>query len=410
MPPKANTSFLLILARALYPMPCAGSLRPSWNFPKPSAVYGDFDIVNRDGDRWPIALPAFDYERLLEQGYCAHLFAMRREKALEAVMAGRSDLYGLFMSALNDRSRLQDRIVHIPGSLAIVAALDAASDSQLLAQATAEHLDSRRIAAHVTASTHHLFPASRVARSPPSGRTTIVIPVRNQIELLRSCLRSIQPAVTAGNVDIMIVDNDSSDPEMLKFLDDLNGRAATVVSVPGAFNFSRLNNIAAEQATGDFLCLLNNDVKATDNQWLHEMLSRIREDDVGAVGALLLWPSGVIQHGGTVLGPNFAATHAFSDRFHNDPGYADMLGIARECSAVTAACMLTRRSDYLDVGGMDEVRFPVSFNDVDYCLKLRAIGKRIVFTPHARLLHLELASRGQDTSPDRAARFDRELQ
>jgi O-antigen biosynthesis protein len=155
--------------------------------------------------------------------------------------------------------------------------------------------------------------------------------------------------------------------------------------------------------------LLNNDVQATDDQWLREMLGRMSEEGVGAVGALLLWPSGVVQHGGTVLGSSFAATHAFCDRFHTDPGYADLLCVAHECSAVTAACLLTRRSDYLEVGGMDEVHFPVSFNDVDYCLKLRAKGKRIIFTPHARLLHLESASRGDDTQPDRAARFEREL-
>ena len=379
-------------------------------FPEAIAVYGDFDIDNGDGNTWPIALPAFDYERLLEQGYCAHLFAMRRHSALAAAMAGRSDLYSLFMSRLDDGFPYQNRIVHIPGSLATVVGLGAASNSKSLARATAEHLDARMVEATVTPSSHQLFPASRILRSMPSGSTTIVIPVRNQIELLRSCLRSIQPVVTAGRVDVMIVDNNSSDPKMLKFLNDLNGNAATVMSVPGTFNFPRLNNIAAENATGEFLCFLNNDVTATDNEWLQEMLSRISEDDVGAVGALLLWPSGVIQHGGTVLGPNFAATHAFADRFHNDPGYADMLRVTRECSAVTAACLLTRRQDYLSVGGMDEVHFPVNFNDVDYCLKLRAMGKRIIFTPHARLLHLESASRGADTLPHRAAQFQRELQ
>ena len=379
-------------------------------FPEAVAVYGDFDIDSRDGARWPIALPAFDYERMLEQGYCAHLFALRMETAREAVRAGRSDLYRLFMFALDNTARRQERIVHLPGALASLVAPDAAADSQLLTQATAEYLRARGIAADVTETTSSLFSASRVARSTPAGSTTIVIPVRNQLELLQSCLRSIQPAVAAGNIDIMIVDNDFTDREMLKFLNDLDGGGATVLSIPGPFNFAHLNNAAAEHAEGDFLCLLNNDVEATDDQWLHEMLSRISEEDVGAVGALLLWPSGVVQHGGTVLGPNFAATHAFCDRIHTDPGYADMLRIAHECSAVTAACLLTRRCDYMDVGGLDELHFPINFNDVDYCLRLRARGKRIVFTPHARLLHLESASRGQDTQPDRAARFARELQ
>jgi len=115
------------------------------------------------------------------------------------------------------------------------------------------------------------------------------------------------------------------------------------------------------------------------------------------------------SHGGVVLGPNFAVTHAFNDRTTDDPGYTDLLRVAHECSAVTAACLLTRRSDYHALGGMDEINFPVSFNDVDYCLRLRAVSRRIIFTPHARLVHLESASRGKLNSIDHAARFTREI-
>ena len=130
---------------------------------------------------------------------------------------------------------------------------------------------------------------------------------------------------------------------------------------------------------------------------------------VGAVGALLLSPSGVVQHGGVVLGPRFAAAHTFTDRIDGDPGYGDLLRAAHECSAVTAACLLTRRRDYIEVGGMDEIRFPVNFNDVDYCLKLRALGKCIVLTPHAKLMHLKSASRGLDIKTHHEAHFEREL-
>jgi GT2 family glycosyltransferase len=181
-----------------------------------------------------------------------------------------------------------------------------------------------------------------------------------------------------------------------------------VLRVPGPFNFARLNNRAAEAAVGNVLCLLNNDVRAVDRDWLNELLGRL-QDDVGAVGALLLWPSGVVQHGGVVLGPNFSAAHAFDDRIDGDGGYSDLLRVAHECSAVTAACLATRRRDYLAVGGMDEVCFPVNFNDVDYCLKLRSHGRRVVFTPHARLIHHESASRGADLRPDRRRCYEREL-
>jgi GT2 family glycosyltransferase len=236
-----------------------------------------------------------------------------------------------------------------------------------------------------------------------------MIPTRDKRDLLEACLDSLRLALGRRNCEIIILDNDSSDPDTLDYLESINGVVAKVMRIGGHFNFARLNNAGARAANGEFLCLLNNDVQALDEHWLEEMLCRISEPDTGAVGALLLWPSGIVQHGGVVLGPNFAATHAFNDRMHGDSGYGDLLRVAHECSAVTAACLLTRRKDYLDVGGMDEFRFPVNFNDVDYCLKLRAAGKRIVFTPHATLLHLESASRGADTRVDRRARFDREL-
>jgi GT2 family glycosyltransferase len=238
---------------------------------------------------------------------------------------------------------------------------------------------------------------------------SIIIPTRNRLDLLQRCLETITPAVARAPSEIIIVDNDSSDPEMLDFLAAIDRRSATILSAPGTFNFARLNNLAMRSARGEFLCLLNNDIEATDDLWLDEMASRLGEPDVGAVGALLLWPSGIVQHGGVVLGSSLAAVHAFNDRMSDDLGYADMLRVAHQCSAVTAACMLTRRSDYEQAGGLDEISFPVNFNDVDYCLKLRAAGKRIVFTPHARLLHRESASRGNDRYGERAARFDREL-
>jgi GT2 family glycosyltransferase len=132
--------------------------------------------------------------------------------------------------------------------------------------------------------------------------------------------------------------------------------------VPGPFNYARLNNLAVRETDADFLLFLNNDVKALDGTWLDEMRARLSEPDVGAVGALLAWPSGIVQHGGVVLGPNFSATHAFNDCTLDNPGYTDLLRVAHECSAVTAACMLTRRADFLSVGGMDEINFPISFN------------------------------------------------
>src|SRR5262249_3894028 len=182
-----------------------------------------------------------------------------------------------------------------------------------------------------------------------------------------------------------------------------------VLEVPGPFNYSRLNNRAVEVSSTEYVCLLNNDVEALDSNWLSELLSRLADPSVGAVGPLLLWPNDVVQHGGVTLGSYFGAAHAFNDRIRGDPGYCDLLHVARECSALTAACLLLRRKDYLAVGGLDEVLFPVNFNDVDLCLKLRARGYRVVFTPHVALVHRESASRGTDAPGFERERAAREL-
>jgi GT2 family glycosyltransferase len=377
------------------------------------AVYGDANVLAADGGVWPLAFPAFDYERLLEQGYCAHLFALRRDVAESLLAASPSNLYRLFNSLFDRGSLTAAAVIHLPGALGTLPSFDRSMASLELREATELHLKSRKIATNVTSSSPGVLPAVRVQREPAKGRTTIIIPTRDRLDLLRDCLKSIEPAATKSGADILIIDNDSSDQTTLDFLANLakgGNKRTTVVRVPGSFNFAKLNNIAARTVRSDYLCLLNNDVQANDEGWLDEMLGRIADADVGAVGAVLLWPSGVVQHGGVVLGPNFAATHAFNDRISDEPGYGDLLRVAHECSAVTAACLLTRRADYLDVGGMDEVRLTVAFNDVDYCLRLREAGKRIILTPHARLTHLESASRAHDNRRDRSARFGRELQ
>jgi GT2 family glycosyltransferase len=378
-------------------------------FDKAFAVYGDVDITAADHSIWPLAFPTFDYERLLEQGYCAHFFALRRGVAQQALAAGASDLYRLFNAILDRETGCADRIVHVPGALATLPELDLAVGQRALAAATRAHLEARGIAARVTPATGGILPAVRFSRVIDTVNISIIIPTRNRRKLLAGCIESIKPAVERHAAEIIVVDNDTTDEDTLHYLAAIDGKLARVLRIPGDFNFSRLNNLAVAEAAGDCLCLLNNDIKALDGDWLDEMLARLAGPNVGAVGALLVWPSGVVQHGGVVLGPGFAAAHAFNDRIATDTGYADQLCVAHECSAVTAACLVTRRTDFLSVGGMDELRFPVNFNDVDYCLKLRAAGKRIVFTPHAKLSHLESASRGHDDTPDRRARFAREL-
>ncbi|WP_024516215.1 glycosyltransferase [Bradyrhizobium sp. Tv2a-2] len=378
--------------------------------PQARAVYGDVELRSNDGRYYPLALPAFDYERMLEQGYCTHVFAMTRTAIEETLATQPNNLYRLFNSQFDGRRpATAAKIAHIPFPLGRIRSIDRADHGRLLGQATQDHLASRGVAADTTIQRGALMPVAHVVRRPSPDTLTVIIPVRNRKTLLQTCLSSIAPAVTAAHARILVVDNDSSDADMIAYLEALKRDGVEVLSVPGPFNFARLNNLAVRACTSDQLLLLNNDIKALDAGWLDEMRSRLSEPDVGAVGALLLWPSGMIQHAGVALGPSFAAAHIGNDRLANDFGYGDMLRVARECSAVTAACLLTRRSDYLAVDGLDEIAFPVNFNDVDYCLKLRSLGKRIVWTPRARLYHHESASRGFDCFGPKAKRFEREL-
>lgn len=377
--------------------------------PDAHALYCDLDFLADDGQLWPIAFPAFDYERLLEQGYCAHLFALRRDVAIEALQSAPNNLYRLFNTILDHCEPQQRTILHLPGALATLPKLDTIQASSQLASATSLHVRARGLDATIASGRAGLLPAVQVRRADPRLKTTVIIPTRDRPSLLRTCIESIGPAVARSKADILVVDNDSAEPETLEYLAGLSRQGVNILHLGGPFNFARLNNCAVAAVDSDVICLLNNDIEADSDDWLEEMLARLAEPDVGAVGALLSYPGGIIQHGGVVLGVNFGAAHAFTDRLFDSPGYLDLLRVAHECSALTAACLLTRRADYLEAGGMDEAHFAVAFNDVDYCLKLREMGKRIIFTPHAHLVHAESASRGKDDRTGKRDRFEREL-
>lgn len=373
-----------------------------------AAVYGDVDIGGADASLWPIAFPAFDYERMLEQGYCGHVFALRRKAAQRAIEGGASNLYRVFNSLFDDGSKSTEDVVHLPGAIAALPLIDLDAAARTLASATQDHLKQRGADALITPHRGFVLPAVRIARKIGEARVTVVIPTRNRRERLEACLASIEPARRKREFEIIVVDSESSDPNALDYLSSIDGRYTKVVRATGDLNLARLYNLASARAEGDYLCLLNHHVQAQDDEWLEEMLGRMQSTGVGAVGALLSWPSGVVQNGGIVLGPNFATVTAFGDCVDEDAGYCDSLRVAHERSAVTT-CLLTRRKDYNRLGGMDELRFPARFHDVDYCLKLRAAGKRVIFTPHARLRHRVPPSEVTGGAAAGTARLDREL-
>jgi len=373
-------------------------------------AYADLIVQDENGASLPIALPEFSYERLLEQGYATLLFAIRRETAISALSHGVSDLFALFFHAVGRDGREGTKVVHAEGFAARLPTLDRADATSRLGRGSVAHLVDRGVLATTSpVKGTATLPAVRVRRVAAPMSVSVIIPTRDRVDLLRSCVESIEGALSRVDSELIIVDNETTDPSTLTFFDKLTSTGAQILRVPGPFNYSRLNNRGVQVARGEVLLLLNNDIEALEDDWLEEMLGRLVEHDVGAVGAKLLWPSGVVQHGGVTLGLGYAAGHAFNEVIDDAPGYADLLCVAREVSAVTAACLATRRQHYEMVGGFDEIRFPVNFNDVDYCLKQRACGHRVIFTPHARLIHRESASRGVERGVDRSARFSGEL-
>jgi GT2 family glycosyltransferase len=220
---------------------------------------------------------------------------------------------------------------------------------------------------------------------------SILIPTRNQVDLLKRCITSLVDITGWSNCEILVLDNGSDEKDSLDYLDGLralNSSRLRVLDCAGPFNFSAINNNGARKAQGEYLVLLNNDTAVLHPEWLEEMLGIAQQGDVGAVGAKLFYSDGTVQHAGAVLGMNDSpADHPFNDLPGDAPGYFGRAQLPQEYTAVTAACLLVKRDVYLEAGGLDEIHFPVSFNDVDFCARLSKGGLRNVFTPHARLLH-----------------------
>jgi glycosyltransferase involved in cell wall biosynthesis len=236
---------------------------------------------------------------------------------------------------------------------------------------------------------------------------TVIIPTRNQVKLLKKCVQTLLDKTSYSNIEVIVVDNGSDEPDALKYLETLRESGIRVLVVDEPFNFSRLNNLAAAESSGEYLCLLNNDIEITKADWLGEMVSVAQRPEVGAVGAKLSFPDGTIQHAGVILGIGGVAGHSFRTFPAFSAGYAGRASCGQEVSAVTAACLVVEKGKYLLVGGLTE-DLAVGYNDVDFCLKLQQSGFHNVFWPFAKLIHHESKSRGDDVTPEQMVRAAQE--
>jgi GT2 family glycosyltransferase len=232
-----------------------------------------------------------------------------------------------------------------------------------------------------------------------SPKVSIIIPTRDRLDLIRVALNGLIHRTRYSNVEIIVVDNGSEERETLDHLQALERRGdIAVLRDGGPFNFSRLSNRGAASASGEILLFLNNDVDVIHEDWLDEIVSHVLRPEIGAVGVMLYYENNTIQHAGVILGVGSVAGHAFRGHPRAMPTAFHRSGLTRNLSAVTGACLAVRRGIFEEVGGFDEVNLPVAYNDVDLCLRIRAMGYRILWTPFAELYHRESASRGIDVS------------
>lgn len=244
----------------------------------------------------------------------------------------------------------------------------------------------------------HILPPAPRDKMASAPHVTIVMPTRDRPAMLRRSVASLLERTVYPAFDLVIVDNDSTDPAALAALSTMErDPRVTRIDVPGPFNFSRLCNLGAASARGEVLIFLNNDVEITEGGWAAELAARASEPDTGAVGCLLLYPDGRIQHAGIVVGMGEGAGHCDAGLPASAAGWLQRNGAVHEISAATGACLAVERVKFLAAGGFDELRLPIEFNDIDLCLRLEELGFQTVWTPFARLTHFESASRGKAT-------------
>ncbi|MDQ2148645.1 glycosyltransferase family 2 protein [Alcaligenaceae bacterium C4P045] len=401
---------LLMVARAINANPHA------------RMFYSDEDKLNPAGERTtPYFKPDWNIELIRAQNFFSHLgvyeAALVRDVGGFRVGFEGSQDHDLVLRCADMAG--DKNIVHIPHVLYHWRMTENSTASsgeakpytmRAAALAVGEHLARRGIDGEVvTPETNVGYLRMRYALPTDAPLVSIIIPTRDGVSLLSQCVESIFASTDYPHFEILIVDNGSVEPATAKYLDSLSQFSnVRVIRDDSPFNYSALNNGAAAVAHGEYICLMNNDIEMIHADWLREMLSIAAQPGVGAVGARLWYPDDRLQHGGVILGIGGVAGHMHHMLRPHETGYFSRGVLAQDVSAVTAACLLIKKSVYDEVGGLDE-KLAVAFNDVDFCIRVREAGYRNVWTPYAELYHHESATRGSDLTPAKRERFEREV-
>jgi GT2 family glycosyltransferase len=368
-------------------------------------LYTDIDVRLADGTLSPWFRPDWNYDLFLGQDYTRGLMLVRGTLFAGGPLPAR--LPDMKMAAM-ERAR-PNHIIHLPEVLATLERK--ADDSAVWLDSVAGHLQ-RRGFAGATVKAHPRWPGLREIGwplPPALPLVSLIIPTRDRLDLLRPCIDSILSKTRYRPFEIIVIDNQSREPETLDYLAEGPRRGwFRTARYDAPFNYADMNNQAALLAQGSVLGFINNDVELITPGWLEEAVGLLARPEVGAVGARLRFANGMIQHAGVILGTGGLAENAFQQYHVDDEGYFGRTQVAGNYSAVTAACLFCRKQDFLKVGGFDAANLPVAFNDVDLCLRWRQTGLLMVWTPRIELYHYESISRGRDMAPDRRARAMKE--
>jgi len=367
--------------------------------PEADLTYTDMDEIDERGERSnPHFKPEWSPDLLLSCDYITRLSVYRRG-LIEEIGGFRDGFDGCHDYDLVLRvTERTGEIHHVPrvlyhrrtGSVA-----DGGSVRERTRRALSEALERRGLEGSVE---EGLLPDRFRVRFGIKGepKVSVIIPTRDNVPYLKRCLESFERLTDYRNYELLVIDNNSRYAETMRYLDSLPHR---VIPFREPFNYSRINNFAVSHATGEYVLLLNDDTEMSSGGWLEAMLEHAQRPEVGAVGARLLYPDGRIQHAGVIVGVGSpwepgVAMHSHHFYSSESPGYAGALMTTADYSAVTAACMLLRKSVFDEVGGFEEENLPIQFNDVDLCLRIRERGYHVVYTPYAELLHHESVTRG----------------
>jgi len=374
--------------------------------PDADILYSDEDCIDDKGLRSnPNFKTDWNPELFLSQNMLDHLVVYRKT-LIDKIGGFRSGFegaqnYDLALRA--SRETIPARIRHIPAILYHRRHVNNGEANLQKSVAAARRARTQHLLAIGDGSTLEPHPVTklydRVRRPVPEAHplVSLIVPTRNAAYLMRPCLDGILHRTNYKNFEIIIIDHESDEPETIELLREASlDPRVRIMPYEGEFNYSDMNNKAVALARGELIGLINNDIEVIESDWLTEMVSLAVRPENGAIGAKLLYPDGSVQHAGVVVGLGGGAGHTFAKAHRDEPGYFWRLQLPSNMSAVTAACLLVKKSIFKEVGGLNATELKVAFNDVDLCLKIAARGYFNVWTPYALLYHHESPSRGFD--------------